>query len=125
MIVIRESDLQNIETPGGTISAGIATAGRGARQVSVIRQRQQAGGGNPPHTHDCEEVTLVTEGSLEVRIGEDVVTLNAGDSLVIPANTEHRLENAGTTDAAWLLIAPAGVGFFHASGEQADPVWAR
>jgi quercetin dioxygenase-like cupin family protein len=125
MNVLRESDLNYIVTPGANATAGIATASRGATDVSVIRQRQQPGGGNPPHTHDREEVMLVTEGSVEVRIGKDVVTLNAGDSLVIPANTEHQLANAGATDAEWLLIAPAGVGFFHASGERADPVWAR
>jgi quercetin dioxygenase-like cupin family protein len=124
MNVLRESDLTYIETPGANATAGIATASRGAQEVSVIRQRQQPGGGNPPHTHDREEVMLVTEGSVEVRIGDDTVRLQAGDTLVVPAQTLHQLANSGETEAAWLLIAPAGVGFFHANGERADPVWA-
>lgn len=125
MIVIRQSDLQNIESPGANITAGIATASRGAQEVSVIRQRQQPGGGNPLHAHDREEVILVTVGAVEVRVGEDAVTLNAGDTLVIPAQTVHQLVNAGATEAEWLLIAPAGVGFLHPNGERADPVWAQ
>jgi quercetin dioxygenase-like cupin family protein len=125
MNVIRESELNFIETPGGNATAGIATASRGAREVSMIRQRQQPGGGNPPHAHDREEVMLVTEGTVEVRIGEDTVTLIAGDTLVVPAETVHQLANAGSSEAAWLLIAPDGVEFFHANGERADPVWAR
>ncbi len=124
MIVLRESDFQHVETPGANVSTGIATASRGAKEVSIIRQRQQPGGGNPPHMHDREEVMLVTEGTVELRVGQEAVTLHAGDALVVPANTVHQLANAGTTEAAWLLIAPAGVGFFHQSGERADPVWA-
>ena len=125
MNVLRESDLNYIETPGANVTAGIATASRGAREISVIRQRQQPGGGNPPHSHDREEVMLVTEGTVDVRIGADMVTLQANDTLVVPAETVHQVANAGTTVAEWLLIAPAGVGFFHESGERADPAWAR
>lgn len=125
MIVLRKSDLQHIETPGANVSTGIATVSRGAKEVSIIRQRQQPGGGNPPHAHDREEVMLVTEGSVEVRVGEDAMTLQSGDALVIPANTVHRLANTGSDVAEWLLIAPAGVEYFHANGEPADPVWAR
>ncbi len=125
MNVLRATDLTPIETPGANTTTGIATPSRGAQEVSIIRQRQQPGGGNPPHTHDREEVMLVTAGTVEVRIQEDVVTLSPGDTLVVPAQTLHQLATVGEVDAEWLLIAPAGIGFFHANGEQADPVWAR
>lgn len=125
MIVVREVDSEYMETPGANHTAGIATPSRGAREVSVIRQRQQPGGGNPPHLHDREEVLLVTEGNLEVRIGAKVVILNQGDSLIIPPQTVHQLANAGSTAAEWLLIAPAGIGYFHENGERAEPAWAR
>ena len=45
MNVIRKSDLNFIETPGANATAGIATASRGAQDVSVIRQRQQPAAG--------------------------------------------------------------------------------
>jgi quercetin dioxygenase-like cupin family protein len=125
MNVLREADLKYIETPGANATTGIATASRGATEVSVIRQRQKAGGGNPPHTHDREEVMLVLAGSVRVSCGDASTTLGAGDALVIPAETLHQLANAGDSEAEWLLIAPAGVGFFHENGERADPVWAH
>lgn len=125
MIVIRETALNFIETPGANASAAVATPSRGATDVSVVRQRQQPGGGNPAHSHDREEVMVVTRGSVEVALGNGSVTLYAGDSLIIPAHSSHRLANNGTTAAEWLLIAPAGVEFFHASGEQAHPAWAQ
>ena len=63
----------------------------------------------------------MTEGSVEVRVGNDAVTLNAGDALIIPANSPHRLANVGASDAEWLLIAPAGVGFFHGKRRAGRP----
>ena len=36
-----------------------------------------------------------------------------------------QLANAGETEAEWLLVAPAGIGFFQANGERAEPAWAR
>ncbi len=67
----------------------------------------------------------MTAGTVELRVQGDVVTLSPGDTLVVPAQTLHQLANVGEADAEWLLIAPAGIGFFHENSEQADPVWAR
>lgn len=125
MIVLREHALQFIETPGSNATAGIATPSRGASQSSIICQRQQPGGGNPAHFHDREEIMLVTRGAVEVTAQDASVTLGPGDSLIIPAKTPHRLANIGKTEAEWLLIAPAGIGFFREDGERADPAWAR
>ncbi|MCO5222054.1 MAG: cupin domain-containing protein [Thermomicrobiales bacterium] len=125
MIVIRKDELTFLETPGANATVGIATPSRGSTEVSVIRQRQQPGGGNPPHSHDREEVMLVTSGRVEVQIESDSVMLDAGDTLVIPPGTSHQLTNASGSAAEWLLIAPSGIAFFHANGERADPLWAK
>ena len=125
MIVVREADLEFIETPGANATVGVAVPSRGAEDVSVIRQRQQPGGGNPAHFHDREEVMLVTRGAVSVTLDGETVTLGAGDTLIIPSQTAHQLSNAGDTEAEWLLVAPAGVGFFREDGERADPAWAR
>jgi quercetin dioxygenase-like cupin family protein len=125
MMVIREANLEFIETPGANATVGVATASRGAEEVSVIRQRQQPGGGNPAHSHDREEVMTVLRGSVAVTLDGGTVTLGTGDTLIVPAQTAHQVSNAGDTDAEWLLVAPAGIGFFHANGERTEPVWAR
>ena len=125
MMVIREADVNFIETPGANATAGIATSSRGAEDVSIIRQRQQPGGGNPAHFHDRQEVLLVLDGSVAVTMDGETVTLRTGDTLIVPAKTAHQLANTGETEAEWLLVAPAGIGFFHANGERAEPAWAR
>lgn len=125
MIVIRNTDIAEIETPGANATAALATPSRGAQEVSIIRQRQQPGGGNPGHFHDREEVMLVTRGSVSVTLPGETIDLTTGDTLIIPPRTTHQLSNTGATEAEWLLIAPAGIAFFHANGTPATPTWAR
>lgn len=125
MIVLREVSHQFIETPGSNATAAIATPSRGTSQSSIVCQRQQPGGGNPAHFHDREEIMLVLRGSVEVISGDTTTTLESGDSLIIPAKTTHRLATVSATEAEWLLIAPADIGFFRENGERAEPVWAR
>lgn len=124
-LIVRGSDVQLLATPGGNHTDSLATKGRGATEVSVILQQQEPGGQNPPHTHDREEVMVLRQGSVTVQVGEERVALAAGDTLIVPARTLHRIENTGTERAEWLLIAPAGVRFFGATGEEMVPAWVR
>lgn len=125
LIIVRDTELVPIDSPGGNASAGIATPSRGAREVSVIRQRQHPGGTNPPHRHDREEVILVLRGELRISAGETTQVVRAGDAAIVPAETLHRLAAVGASDAEWLTVAPAGIRFVHENGEEASPPWAR
>lgn len=125
MPVIHHDALDDIETPNGNTVTALATPSRGACEVSVIRQRQAPDGFNPPHTHDREEVIVLLGGTLEVFIDGSTLRLEAGDTLVVPAHAEHQLRNTGDGTAEWLLVAPSGYRFYHASGEEVSPEWAR
>lgn len=124
MSVILEHELQFVETPGGNATSPVATLTRGATEISVVRQRQRPGGTNPPHTHDREEVLTALAGSLKVTLGDRAQRLAAGDTVIIPAGTTHRIENAGDQPAEWLIIAPAGIRYFGSGGEEMFPGWA-
>ena len=55
------------------------------------------------HTHPGEGVIYVLEGSLEYQVeGKPPTTLNAGDVLLVPAETIHAVRNVGTANAAEL-----------------------
>jgi quercetin dioxygenase-like cupin family protein len=71
MTVVHSNELQFIETPGGNFGSGLATPSRGAAEVSVIRQRQQPGGANPPHMHDREEVMVLLAGAVTVTVAAE------------------------------------------------------
>src|SRR5688572_27785880 len=108
MTVIRQAELDLIATPGGNAGAALATASRGAREVSVIKQRQAPGGLNPEHYHDREETLILLTGAIEVGQGERSDRLQPGDAVIVPAHQPHQIRNAGPVDAEWLLVAPAG-----------------
>ena len=124
-MVIQEQMVSLIASPNGNSTGGLATPQRGAREVSVILQRQEPGGHNPSHRHDREEVLLVRTGAVRLTLGDEEFALTAGDTAIIPAETLHQLENSGDGVAEWLLIAPAGVRFFRPDGEENFPEWAR
>lgn len=97
--IIRGADLDLLETPGGNFSASLASAGRGATEVNIVLQQQEPGGRNPRHTHDREEVLVLRRGRVTVTLGEEQVSLMAGDTLIVPAHTAHQVENAGDEGA--------------------------
>ena len=114
-------------TPTGTdgnAAGPIATPSTGATGVSVIRQRQVPGGIGPHHHHDREEVVLLLTGSIAIYAGAQRADLRPGDAVVLPAGLIHQVETLGTAPAEWLLVAPAGVGFFGAGGQRVLPPWA-
>jgi quercetin dioxygenase-like cupin family protein len=54
-----------------------------------------------PHSHPWEQIAFVIEGSCEFVIGDDEVTLEAGDMVNIPPCVEH----SSATDETALLMA--------------------
>ena len=43
----------------------------------------------PEHAHDNEQITVVTRGTLQFTLGNEVRVLHAGDGVCIPPNTPH------------------------------------
>ena len=122
--VIRHGDVRLLETPGGNHTGGLATAGRGAGEVCIYRQRQLPDGGNPPHSHDREEVLVMTVGRASVTVAGERIEIGPGDTVIVPPRTLHRVEAWGDEPAEWLIVATAGVRFFREDGEEAVPTWA-
>ena len=55
------------------------------------------------HKHPGEEVIYVLEGSLEYEIdGQSPTRVNAGEGLMVPAETVHAVRNVGSSNAAEL-----------------------
>lgn len=123
MLIVHERDVLLIPSPNGNATNGIVTAKQGATEVRVTRQREDAGGFNPPHIHDHEEVMIVRGGSVTVEVGEEAAQLGAGDIVVVPPHTLHRITNTGGETGEWLLISPAGTRFFRPDGEEIAPSW--
>lgn len=53
------------------------------------------------HYHPySEEFLFVTRGTIVARLDGTPVSVSAGEAILIPKNTRHRLENAGTEQAS-------------------------
>lgn len=70
--------------------------GAADREVIQARVDFEPGVTSPNHAHPGVEVAYVISGTFEYRLeGQAPVTLNAGDSLFIPAGVAHIAKNVG------------------------------
>lgn len=71
----------------------------GREAVTAVAEFQP-GATAPPHTHPGEEIGYVLEGTVLVeQDGKPPVTLGAGKTFLIPANTVHGAKNTGSSQA--------------------------
>ena len=73
----------------------LISAETGAAQLCIFEQWVAPGNGAPTHSHPVEEVLTVREGEADMWIGEEHVTVSAGQSLLIPARRQHGFRNSG------------------------------
>jgi mannose-6-phosphate isomerase-like protein (cupin superfamily) len=74
----------------------IVSAEAGSRQLCLFEQWCEPGTGAPTHHHAVEEVLTVLEGNAEVWLNEQRTSLDAGQSLIIPAGEAHGFTNVGS-----------------------------
>ena len=75
-----------------------------------LRLRPQAEERVPGNPHGVQNHLLVAEGTLELKINDELVVLHAGDSILFRAERPHRYRNPHNSEAvAYLLTSPAQV----------------
>ena len=78
--------------------------------LSIVEHPFPVGALVPPHIHTREdEFSIVTEGEIGFRSGDDEVVLGAGGYITKPRGELHTMWNAGSTPAHMIeVISPAG-----------------
>jgi len=90
-IVRRDSVPAYVTLDGSEIREWVAPGTPGRRQ-SLAEATVPAGGSTLAHFHrESEEIYLVTSGSGRMRLGDEERPISAGDCVVIPPGTVHRL----------------------------------
>ena len=74
-----------------------------AESATVNSYEFEPGAQFPLHHHDQEQVTLVSEGEVEMTIGDEVSSLRSGDWSVVPGGVAHGI-TAGPEGAIILAI---------------------
>jgi quercetin dioxygenase-like cupin family protein len=86
------------DTPGMT--ANLATFHKGSP-------------GAPAHFHTrASEMFHVTEGTMRILLGEEIVTLETGDFLLVPPHMPHAFAPAPDTEAKMLVVFTPGMDRF-------------
>jgi quercetin dioxygenase-like cupin family protein len=86
-------------------------AGKKATGTDITLGRVVIGPGkqNPRHCHpNCQEVLYLMAGRLEHSLGREKVTMECGDSIVIPPDTYHNAVNTGSVDADMIVAYSSG-----------------
>ncbi|WP_331766530.1 cupin domain-containing protein [Embleya sp. NBC_00896] len=86
------------DTPG--LTANLATFAKGSP-------------GAPAHFHTrASEMFHVLEGTMRILLGEEIVTLETGDFLVVPPTVPHAFAPAPDTEAKMLVVFTPGMDRF-------------
>ena len=70
--------------------------------TTLTRQEQPPGKATRPHSHGCEQIIHILEGTGWFRVGEEEKTLRPGEVVHIPLGVEHELKNPGADVLVYL-----------------------
>ncbi|SEH17000.1 Cupin domain-containing protein [Natronorubrum sediminis] len=103
-----EIDYAAVDAADGLEKGVLIADEHGAPNFAIRRFVLEAGAEVPEHTNDVEHEQYVLEGEYTVGVGDEEYTVEAGDSLLIPAGTVHWYRNEGDDPGAFLCAVPNG-----------------
>jgi quercetin dioxygenase-like cupin family protein len=139
MTVIRRAESRRTQTPNAVMTT-LASPSQGGAGQAVWRVDMGPGQVGPLHAWDTEQVWTVLEGGAAVELGGQVLSVTAGDTLILPAHAPRRITADPALSFAAIVVAPAGTraytpdsavaasaitrGCAVPDGEKLAPVWA-
>ena len=81
----------------------------------------EVGTGAPLHHHKDDELIVILEGTMEVRLGEEVYEVGPDHTLVIPPNLPHGFTITGDKSVRMLTFFPVPAPFDRTTYLEGDP----
>jgi len=110
---------------GPTRFTSLATPSRGASDVSVWQVEVAPGPPGVTHQLTRPEVFVVLSGRAAVVLGEKRLEAAAGDTIVVPPDTDFALGAAGEEPLRAVVVLPPGGQARMPGGEPFTPPWAE
>jgi quercetin dioxygenase-like cupin family protein len=109
-VVVREADAEVIGQSPTTIRL-LADAGStgGALSTQRVSLSNGADGAKPHHHTNSAELFYMLDGTAQLLSGDQVVTAERGDLVVVPPNLAHAFAAAPGHDADILIVITPGV----------------
>jgi quercetin dioxygenase-like cupin family protein len=90
----------------------------GSRTVTTSLVEMEPGGKQHIHSHPNEQSYAILEGSGVMTVGGETFEVSAGQSIFIPSNAPHGLQNTGDSALRYLSAASPAFG-----GELEEKLW--
>jgi quercetin dioxygenase-like cupin family protein len=87
--VINHQEIPEIEMRPGIRGQFLASTEYRARAVYLLVNTVAPGAAAPLHKHTVEEMMVVLEGTVWVRIGDECYTIGPQPTVILPAETLH------------------------------------
>ena len=99
----------------------ITRPGDGTTSSSMNLSTVGVGAGAPLHVHGVDELIVVLEGKLQVRLGEEVQNVGPDHTLVIPPEVPHGFISVGPGAARIISFFPVPDPFAHTTYLEGQP----
>lgn len=102
------------EVPDEAVRPGVRRRGFGTEDVLLVLNECEPGMDLRPHSHDFDQIALITKGGAIYHVAGVANEVEAGSVLLIPAGAEHYIEPIGDEVVHNIdVFAPARADYLH------------
>ena len=106
MPIMKKSDGEMTEIAPGVQRWELVNGELGAESLTVADLTITPGSRAPTHTHPTEEAMIIVGGELEAVLGDEVITVREGETVLAPAGVKHGFVNRSGADARVMGVFP-------------------
>jgi quercetin dioxygenase-like cupin family protein len=123
MPVIRRIETRRTETPNAVMTT-LASPTQGGAGLAIWRVDMRPGQAGPLHAIDTEQVWTVLDGGATIELADETVTIEPGDTVIIPTDIPRRLSADPAAGFAAIVVAPAGTRAYTLDNTRVSPEYA-
>jgi quercetin dioxygenase-like cupin family protein len=102
------------DIPSEPVRPGVRRRGFGNDEVLLVLNECEPGMDVRPHSHDFDQIALITKGRAIYHIGVEANEVGPGTVMLIPAGVEHYIEPVGDEVVENIdVFAPAREDYLH------------
>ena len=102
------------EIPDERVRPGVRRRAFGTKDVLLVLNECEPGMDLRPHSHDFDQIAMITKGRAIYHVGDDANEVGPGSVMLIPAGVEHYIEPVGDEVVENIdVFAPARDDYLH------------
>ena len=106
MPILNRHDYEKVELSPGVDRWALVDGEKGSESTSVGDVVVGVDGIVPTHTHPTEEAMVILEGEMDAILGDEVITVRVGQTVLAPPGIRHGFVNRSGAEARVLAIFP-------------------